>query len=229
MTDNNPVLIQSKVNKGSNRNINNEEELLKINSNNYNLSGNIINKKNDSYLRESKNQSGIEMPSQNDSKIGLLGRGPNLFQNINNISNQDAQVKKKISQPELPDNNNNNINVNNKISKKMISNNNSSRNEHLDSYSNKSSSMSSKRSNKSGSQKIEKVKTFAEDLKYKNLKDEERDNINNSLKKKKSIQQDLMNDKDMDEDEEDLNFENINLEKKDHRRLTKREKIVKLV
>lgn len=231
MTDNNPVLIQSKMNKTSYKNVNNGEELLKINSNNYNSNSQMLPKKNDSQLRESKNQSGIELPSQNDSKIGLLGRGPNLFNNLS----QNSQQKNKLSESDFPNRNNsiNNNDKNNfdknslKKNKNNTSFNNLSKKDEHDSFSAKSSSMSSKRSNKVGAQKMEKVKTFAEDLKYKNLKDEERnENSINSIKKQKSRKDDDNFDRDLDDDE-DYNYDdNLNYDKKDHRRLTKREKIV---
>lgn len=215
MTDNNQVIIQGKaLTKNSNRNVNNEDELLKINSN----SNNLLNKKIDSNAKISKNQSGIEMPSQNDSKIGLLGKGNNLFQNVN----QNSLIKKKVSHNEFP-NTNNSIN-NNKTPKNVGSINNSSRND-KDSFSSKSSSMSSKKSNKLGSQKIEKVKTFAEDMKYNNFKEDEKNESKNSFKKV-STQKEINNEKEID-DEEDYNYDNnANNDKKDFRRLTKREKIV---
>jgi hypothetical protein len=218
MTDNNLVLIQSKMNKHINKNVNSQEEMLKINSNNFNSNSQMLWKKNDSHLSESKNQSGIEMPSQNDSKIGLLGRGPNLL----NKFSQNAPQKIKLSDSDFPNNNNNEKNSKKNNNSEI----NSSRKDDHDSFSAKSSSLSSKRSNRFGSQKMEKVKTFAEDFKYKNLKDEERNVSSKSISNKKSRKDEDNIDKDSDDDDEDYNYDNLNLDKKDHRKLTKREKIV---
>jgi len=175
-------------------------------------------KKNDSHFNDSKNQSGIEMPSQNDSKIGLLKRSPNL---LNNFSQNNPQ-EIKLPHSDFPNNNNNEKNSKKNNNSEI----NSSKKDNNESFSAKSSSMSSKRSNRFGSQKMEKVKTFAEDFKYKNLKDQERNESSNSISKKKSRKSEDNIDKDFDDDDEEYNYDNLNLDKKDHRKLTKREKIV---
>jgi len=175
-------------------------------------------------MKESKNQSGIELPSQNDSKIGLLGKASNLIQNMNNTN---IPNNKKKSPSELP--NNYRINDKNRNSKKFSVNNSSEKDE-MDSFSAKSSSRSSKGTDKVSSKRIEKLKEFAEDYKYKNLKDNERIKRNYSIENQKNYkEEDNIIDKDMEEEDEFNYDDNINIDLKDHRRLTKREKIVILL
>ena len=206
---NNPVMIQGKFNsKNMMKNNNYDEEILKIIPMN--------NKKSESINKDSKNISAIEPPSQNDSKIGLLGKGKNLLIEMNTknpVETNMLNAKKKLS--------NKDIQIIDKSPRKtggIIS-----KNKEEDSFSGKSSSMSSKKSNKINSQKIEKVKTFAEDFKYNNLKDEEKNSFNKITSKKSEME------KDIDDEDEYINDNNNknNYDKKEFRRLTKREKIVK--